>query len=84
MEIDTGTNITNPEPLKILLNELKQEPCAVSFLSPVEWRLLGLSNYPTIVKRPMDITTLEVSKLLIYYVAKFAEQPDCHFRVVPQ
>jgi len=70
MEIDTGTNITNPEPLKMLLNELKQEPCALSFMAPVEWRLLGLSNYLTIVKRPMDITTLEVSEILIIWCRK--------------
>lgn len=61
MEIDTGINITNPEPLKLLLAELKQEPCAASFMAPVDWRVLGLSNYLSIVKRPMDISTLEVS-----------------------
>ena len=65
MEVDCAndTPITNCEPLKLLLQELKQEPCAANYLMPVDWRSLGISNYTAIVKRPMDLGTLEVRTL---------------------
>lgn len=55
--------ITNPVPLNRLLQELKQEPTSASFLSPVDWRALNLDNYPAIIKHPMDLQTVEVTRL---------------------
>ena len=55
------TQIRNPALLSQLLEELKQEPNIASFLKPVDWRSLGLDNYPQVIQRPMDISTVEVS-----------------------
>lgn len=60
--METGsTLIVNSEPLNQLLEEIKLEPCSDIFLLPVDWRALGLETYPTIVKNPMDLSTLQVS-----------------------
>ena len=55
------TQIRKPALLSQLLEELKQEPNIASFLKPVDWRSLGLDNYPQVIQCPMDISTVEVS-----------------------
>jgi hypothetical protein len=45
----------------VLINELKLEPCVASFILPVDWRGLNITNYTAIIKKPMDLGTLEVS-----------------------
>mgnify|MGYP000132617731 CR=1 FL=1 len=72
MEVDQAstpaTPLINCEPLKQLLTDLKLEPCAASFLLPVDWRSLGLANYTEIVKRPMDLGTVEDNLLSNKYL----------------
>ena len=43
--------------LKEILTELTEQPSALNFLEPVPWEELGLNNYPSIVKNPMDLRT---------------------------
>jgi len=57
------TLIINAEPLNRIIEEIKQEPYSTNFLEPVDWRALGIENYPEIVKNPMDLGTLQVSRI---------------------
>jgi len=41
--------------LKFLQNRQEAEP----FLEPVEWEFFGLSDYPEIIKNPMDLGTIQ-------------------------
>jgi len=43
---------------KALLRELKKKPEAEAFTTPVDWKALGIPDYPTIIKRPMDLGTV--------------------------
>ena len=43
---------------KTLLRELKKRDQADPFLVPVDWKGLGIMDYPTIIKRPMDLGTV--------------------------
>jgi len=38
-------------------------PQTVEFRQPVDWKALGLLDYPTVVTQPMDLSTVK-SKLL--------------------
>lgn len=40
------------------LNQLEKEPNIGPFLEPVDWKALGLQDYPKIVKKPMDLRTI--------------------------
>ena len=42
-----------------LLLPLKREPNADFFAQPVDWKLLGLKDYLTVIKKPMDLGTIE-------------------------
>ena len=42
-----------------LLKPLLRMPDAHYFLHPVDWRTLNIPDYPTIVKDPMDLGTIE-------------------------
>lgn len=44
--------------VKDLLKSIEDDPNAQPFLNPVDWQELGLHDYPTIVKTPMDFSTL--------------------------
>ena len=51
-----------PERTKVIidfLTDLKTDPQADAFSVPVNWRQLGIPDYPTIVKNPMDLQALE-------------------------
>ena len=37
----------------------------VDFRSPVNWKELGLLDYPTIIKQPMDLGTIDVTVLFV-------------------
>jgi hypothetical protein len=50
---------------KKILAGLKKLPAADPFLYPVDWKGLGLRDYPTVVKQPMDLQTM-TSKLGSY------------------
>lgn len=42
-----------------LLGHIEKEPNAAPFLEPVDWKNLGLNDYPKIVKRPIDLGTIK-------------------------
>jgi hypothetical protein len=44
--------------LKDVLNEIEDEPKSYEFREPVPWKELGLSDYPEIIKKPMDLRTV--------------------------
>ncbi len=41
-----------------LIKNLEKLPEAVNFLKPVDYKNLGLIDYPQIIKKPMDISTI--------------------------
>jgi len=41
-----------------VLREIKKKDIADPFLTPVDWKALGIPDYPTVVKRPMDLGTV--------------------------
>lgn len=41
------------------LHDLRSDPQADAFAVPVNWRQLGIPDYPSIVKNPMDLQTLD-------------------------
>lgn len=42
-----------------LVTELRSDPQAAAFNLPVNWQVLGIPDYPHIVKKPMDLSTIE-------------------------
>mmetsp|Transcript_31584 Transcript_31584/g.27978 ORF Transcript_31584/g.27978 Transcript_31584/m.27978 type:complete len:200 (+) Transcript_31584:32-631(+) len=40
------------------LNALEKEPTIGPFMEPVDWKALGLDDYPAIVKKPMDLRSI--------------------------
>lgn len=42
-----------------VLRQMQQSPQAYPFLQPVDWKTLGIPDYPKIVKQPMDIGSVE-------------------------
>jgi hypothetical protein len=45
--------------LMALLNQIEKEPKAEPFKDPVDWKALDLQDYPKIVKRPIDLTSIK-------------------------
>ena len=41
-----------------LMKSLEKLPEAVNFLKPVDFKSLGLTDYPQIIKKPMDLSTV--------------------------
>lgn len=41
-----------------LLNQIEKEPNAAPFMEPVDWKGLDLQDYPKIVKKPIDLSTI--------------------------
>ena len=50
---------TQKSKLRGLLAKLEKHTDAIHFLDPVDWKGLGLYDYPSIVKRPMDLSTVK-------------------------
>ena len=46
------------EEAKRILTQLRKNKNAVFFLDPVDWKALGLTDYLSIVKQPMDLSTV--------------------------
>ena len=42
-----------------MLEDLRCDPQAAAFNMPVNWQALNIPDYPLIVKKPMDLQTLE-------------------------
>ena len=51
--------------LKVLIEELEKDVNSVDFLEPVDYVKYGLEDYPLIIKRPMDLSTIKVKYILI-------------------
>jgi hypothetical protein len=47
-------NVTKADMLKLVLG-LMSRPESLAFRDPVDWKGLGLDDYPAIVKAPMDL-----------------------------
>ena len=43
---------------KAAVRELSKHNDAAAFLEPVDWKALGLIDYPTLIKKPMDLGTI--------------------------
>ena len=43
---------------KKVISELKRNKNAELFLAPVDWEALGLTDYPIVIKKPMDLGTI--------------------------
>ena len=41
-----------------IIRALEKRPESFDFLKPVDYKSLGLDNYPLIIKRPMDLSTV--------------------------
>mmetsp|Transcript_3499 Transcript_3499/g.7896 ORF Transcript_3499/g.7896 Transcript_3499/m.7896 type:complete len:315 (-) Transcript_3499:225-1169(-) len=55
---NSGLTQEDVQSCKSILKELKRKPDTEAFLQPVDWKLLGIPDYPTIIKRPMDLGTV--------------------------
>lgn len=42
-----------------LISQIEKEPNSQPFLDPVDWKALDLQDYPKIVKKPMDLSTIK-------------------------
>ena len=45
----------------VILTAVKNRADAEPFREPVDWKGLGLPDYPKLIKNPMDLGTIEVS-----------------------
>jgi hypothetical protein len=43
--------------LKIVINCLCESNDSFDFREPVDWKGMGLTDYPNIIKHPMDLST---------------------------
>ena len=57
-----------------LLDMLCQDPNAEVFLEPVDWKGLNLTDYPEIVKNPMDLSTVRKNLPTFATVEDFISQ----------
>ena len=44
--------------MRNLLHRLQAHKLAFPFLTPVDWNSLTLPSYPSIIKKPMDLSTV--------------------------
>lgn len=64
-----------------LLSKLSLEPEAAPFLVPVDWKQLGLDDYPEIVQNPMDLHTIRKRlDASVYEDADALLDPELFFR----
>lgn len=57
-----------------LVHSFYQKPDAEPFREEVNWKMLGLHDYPTIIKHPMDLGTVKKKLAANAYATVF----DCH------
>jgi hypothetical protein len=50
--------------LKEIIEGIEADPKAYDFLEPVDHQGLGLFDYTTIIKNPMDLSTIKVKRAL--------------------
>lgn len=63
-----------------VLRQVQQSGSAYPFLQAVDWKTLGIPDYPKIIKNPMDIGTIE--KYLMSYMYATPEEFAQDFRLV--
>lgn len=56
--VRAGLTSLERETCLAMLNLLSKQKDADPFRAPVDWQALGLDDYPTLVKRPMDMRTM--------------------------
>jgi hypothetical protein len=49
--------------VNVVLQKLQDDPESVEFRQPVDWKYMGLTDYPLIVKNPMDLGTIKKNLL---------------------
>jgi Bromodomain len=54
----TGAVTWQEQASKDVLKKLKDDEEVDAFLEPVDWKSLGLNDYPMVIKRPMDLKTV--------------------------
>ncbi len=67
----SASTVKLSEPLNQCLAILKvimAKNDAVAFLEPVDWQGFGLTDYPEIIKHPMDLGTIQVRPLSMWRV----------------
>ena len=47
--------------LKEIIEGIEADPRAYDFLIPVDWKAMGLEDYPVLIKSPMDLSTIKVN-----------------------
>lgn len=63
-----------------ILRQVQQSPQAYPFLQPVDWKTLGIPDYPKIIKSSMDIGTIE--KYLMSYLYSSLDEFAADMRLV--
>ena len=53
--------------LLLLIADLRKDPNSYPFLEPVNWKELGLLNYPLIIQKPMDLSTVKKNVVNMHY-----------------
>lgn len=69
----------NKEEIKLLKDIIKQfsdDPKSCEFREPVNYQALGLMDYPEIIKKPMDLKTLEENLITGKYNSILAALED--------
>ena len=49
--------------LKRIFDEIENNPNSFEFREPVDWKELGLNEYPKLIKKPMDLSTCKKNLL---------------------
>lgn len=65
---------------RAVLRQVQQMPEAYPFLQPVDWKALGIPDYPKIIKNPMDIGTVE--RYLMSYLYSSSDEFATDMRLV--
>jgi hypothetical protein len=60
LKLTSSTKISKEElrRLKIVINCLCESNDSFDFREPVDWKGMGLTDYPAIIKHPMDLNTV--------------------------
>lgn len=43
-----------------LLQSIEEDPQSIEFKQPVDYKGLGLADYPAVIRTPMDLSTVKV------------------------
>lgn len=60
LKLDLTTKIGKEElrRIRIILTSLIESNDSCDFREPVDWKGMGLTDYPSIIKHPMDLSTV--------------------------